>query len=233
LNGSGSDYYSWSPDLYLSDPNTPAPIVNKPSGTITYHLSVTDVNGCHSLKASSVTITVTPPPSISIGNDTTLLAGQPVLLEVVDINNSGFVHFEWTPATGLDNAGSRNPVAYPLTSTTYTVLAATSAGCQATGSRSIKVFDVAGIFVPNAFTPNGDGHNDVLKAIPVGIREFTYFAIFNRWGQKIFFTANPAIGWDGHTNGHSENGGTYIWMAGGIDYKGALIERKGTLIVVK
>jgi gliding motility-associated-like protein len=207
--------------------------VNKPPHTITYYLSVTDVKGCQSLKTSPVTITVTPPPSLSIGDDTTVLAGQPVFMEVIDINNSGFDHYEWTPPAGLDNAGSRTPVAYPSESTTYTVLAATPAGCQAIGSRSIKVFGVAGIFVPNAFTPNGDGHNDVLKAIPVGIREFKYFAIYSRWGQRVFFTANPAVGWDGHTNGHFESSAAYVWMAGGIDYKGALIERKGTVIVVR
>ncbi|MES1159169.1 MAG: gliding motility-associated C-terminal domain-containing protein [Bacteroidota bacterium] len=233
LHGSGSDYYSWSPALYLNDPNSSAPTVNEPPGTTTYYLSVTDSKGCQSLKPSSVTISVTPPPHISIGNDTSVLAGQPVYMEVIDINNSGFVHYEWTPTSGLDNAGSPSPVASPLATTTYTVLAATSAGCQATGSRSIKVFGVAGIFVPNAFTPNGDGHNDVLKAIPVGIREFKYFAIFNRWGQRIFFTANPAVGWDGNTGGHSGTSATFVWMAGGIDYQGALIERKGTVLVVK
>jgi len=56
--------------------------------------------------------------------------------------------------------------------------------------------------------PQWDGHNDVLKA-------------------------NPAIGWDGYTNGHLENGATYVWMAGGIDYQGILVERRGTVIVVR
>lgn len=234
LHGSGGNNYSWTPAIYLTDPNVPDPGVNNPLNTTTYNLTVTDGNGCTSLHSDAVVVTVTPPAAISIGNDTNILAGQPVPMDVEDINGSGFDSFSWTPATGLDNAAIRDPIATPEESVTYTVLASTAAGCQAQGTRTINVYSVADIFVPNAFTPNGDGHNDVLHAKPVGIRDFKYFVIFNRWGQRIFYTADPSVGWDGSTGGHYVNGtSTYVWMAAGIDYRGMLVERKGTVIAVK
>ena len=116
---------------------------------------------------------------------------------------------------------------------TYSVTASTDAGCSATGSITIKTFSVSDIFVPTAFSPNGDGHNDVLKAIPMGIREFKYFAIFSRWGQRIFYTSDPRAGWDGAINGSIQEAGAYIWMTGGIDYQGQWIQRKGTVILIR
>ena len=87
--------------------------------------------------------------------------------------------------------------------------------------------------MPSAFSPNGDGHNDIFRAMPVGIREFKYLTIFTRWGQRIFYTADPKIGWDGTVNGKMQGPGVFVWMAGGIDYSGRLIERKGTLVLVR
>jgi len=233
LQGSGGSTYSWTPATYLSDANAGDATVMHPLQTTTYHLSVTDDKGCLSLQSDAVVITVTPPSAVWIGNDTSILAGQPVPMELEDVNGSGFTNFSWSPVTGLDAASVRNPVATPVESVTYTVLASTPAGCEAMGTRAIKVYSVAGIFVPGAFSPNGDGHNDRLHARPVGIRDFKYFAVFNRWGQRVFYTADAAVGWDGSTAGQSVLAGAYVWMAAGVDYRGVLVERKGTVIVVR
>ncbi|HXB91685.1 MAG TPA: gliding motility-associated C-terminal domain-containing protein, partial [Puia sp.] len=140
----------------------------------------------------------------------------------------------WSPADGLSNPDIRNPIAIlPEGSTTYTLKATTDGGCDAIASITIKSYGVADIFVPSAFSPNGDGHNDVLRALPVGIREFKYFAVFSRWGQRVFYTANASKGWDGLINGNVQELGTYVWMAGGIDYAGNWVQRKGTVILVR
>ncbi|HET6255807.1 MAG TPA: gliding motility-associated C-terminal domain-containing protein [Puia sp.] len=233
LHGSGGNSYSWTPAIYLSDPNALDPGVNDPLTTTTYNLTVTDGNGCTSLQSATVVVTVTPPAAIWIGNDTSILAGQPVAMDVEDINGSGFTSFSWSPATGLSDPSIRDPVASPEESITYTVLATTTAGCQAQGTRSIKVYSVADIFVPNAFTPNGDGHNDVLHARPVGIRDFKFFAVYNRWGQRIFYTTDSSAGWDGRVGGQYVNPSTFVWIAAGIDYRGVLLERTGTVIVAR
>ena len=233
LKGGGGSFYQWSPVTDLDNSGIADPTVEKPRNSRTYQLMVTDALGCRSLRPAKVTVTVIPPPVIFIGNDTSVIGGQPVPLNVEDINNSGFSSYTWTPAEGLSDPSIRNPVASVYQSATYTVVASTSSGCEASASISLKVYSAAGIFVPNAFTPNGDGHNDVLKALPVGIARFQYFAVYARWGQRVFFTTDAGQGWDGMAGGQRQSPGTYVWMAGGIDYRGQLIERKGTVILIR
>jgi len=232
LQGRGGQC-SWSPHTWLDNPASSTPTVMAPTQTITYQLMVTDANGCSSLHPAQVTVTVTPPPELFAGNDTSVLVGQPVPLNAVDVNNSGFNSYTWSPASGLSNAFVQNPIAYPTESTVYTVAASTADGCTATTGISIKVYEVSDIFVPSGFTPNGDGHNDLLRAIPIGIRDFKYFVVYNRWGQRVFQTADPAIGWDGTLNGQLQSTGAFVWMAAGVDYKGTLIRRKGTTILIR
>ncbi len=110
----------------------------------------------------------------------------------------------------------RNPMVRVDQSITYTVTAATPDGCEATATIAIKVYGTSDIFVPNGFTPNGDGHNDVLRAIPV-----------------VFFNANAASGWDGTFKGRRQEKGAYIWMAGGIKYNGDNIARSGTVLLIR
>jgi gliding motility-associated-like protein len=231
LSGSGGVNYVWTPTTFLSDPNIAKPIVVHPTRSIIYSLQVTDIYQCSSLLDSAVTITVTPPADVFAGNDTSISIGEPLPLFAADVNNSGFNQYTWAPASGLSNPSIQDPIATPGQSVVYTVTAVTSDGCEGQASISIKVYARADIYVPNAFTPNGDGHNDILRAIPAGIQTFKYFAVFNRWGQEVFRTTDSAIGWNGGDSGLGTT--TYVWMAAGIDYEGHLIERKGTVIRIK
>jgi gliding motility-associated-like protein len=233
LNGSGGLSYTWSPATGLNNPTISDPIVQKPDQSISYQLSVTDQNSCSSLQPATVTVHVTPPAELSTCHDTSVLTGEPLQLQAVDVNNSGFTTYNWTPTDGLNSPLIATPIATITTSTTYTVTAQTPAGCEATATLNIKVYYSIGLFVPNAFTPNGDGHNDILKVIPYGIRQLQYFAIFNRWGQRIFYTENPSQGWDGTINGQPQPSGPFVWMASGIDLNGRLIERKGSTVLIR
>ena len=234
LHAAGGNVYAWTPATYLSDPTVADPLVEQPEHSMTYLLSTVDANGCSSLDPMPVTVTVTPPPQLSAGADTSITAGVPLGLNAVDINGTGFTSFTWSPAEGLSNPDVQAPIAVLSTGVqTYTVRAVSDAGCAATASITIKVFGVADIFVPTGFTPNGDGHNDVLRALPVGIREFKYFAVFSRWGQRVFFSSEASVGWTGLVNGDVQPIGTYVWMAAGIDYSGKLVERKGVVTLVR
>ena len=116
---------------------------------------------------------------------------------------------------------------------TYTLTAQNANGCTGIDDIKITVFEGPEIYVPNAFTPNGDGKNDVLKAIPIGLKEFKFFMVFNTYGQQIFSTVNPAIGWDGNFKGAKQGIGTYVWITEGINYKGTTLQRKGTVILIR
>jgi hypothetical protein len=110
LHGSGGLDYSWSPVTYLDNPTSPNPTVIKPLSTTSYHLTVTDKNNCQSLNNATVTVKVEPPPAVFAGNDTAVIINQPLQLNAVDINNTGFTNFLWTPADGLNNSSLQNPI---------------------------------------------------------------------------------------------------------------------------
>ncbi len=235
LNGSGGSLYQWSPSTYLSNPAIPNPIVSIPvAGTYKYILSVS-TNGCASLKKDTVSVTILPPVNVFAGRDTFVTVNQPLQLNAADINSSGFTTYTWSPSFGLNNPVIKNPIAVlnNLGTTSYIVTARTVDGCEDKDDIKITVFAKADLYVPTAFTPNGDGLNDFAVVIPVGIRELKYFSIFNRWGELVFSTKNPSIGWNGTYKGKEQDGNVFVWSAEGIDYNGNTIRKKGTVTLIR
>jgi gliding motility-associated-like protein len=167
------------------------------------------------------------------GNDTSVAIGELLPLNAVDVNNSGFSSYSWTPAYGLSSTNIANPISTLDRDIKYIVTAFTTQGCEGSDDIMIKVFKTPEIYVPNIFTPNGDGTNDVLKAIPVGIKQFKYFTVYNRWGQKVFTTNNAGYGWDGKINGTDQNTQLFTWVAEGVSFKGEKIVRRGTVLILR
>ena len=233
LEGSGGVAYEWSPATYLSSPFIANPIVQQPATSITYSLTVLGANGCTSVQPATVKVVLTPPPVVFAGDDTAVLAGHTLPLDAIDVSNSGFTQYVWTPASGLNNAAIQDPVAQITGNITYTVTATTADGCSGTASITIDAAAYSDIIVPNAFTPNDDGHNDVLKVDAIGIRDFKYFSVFNRWGQEVFTTNNQGIGWDGTRGGQAQPAGAYVWATMGLDFSGKQVLRKGTVILIR
>jgi gliding motility-associated-like protein len=233
LSGSGGISYFWSPSASLNNNRLQNPTTINLPGTITYSLHVVDANGCNSLKKDDVVITVTRQAIVDAGRDTILAIGQPLQLNATDVNRAGLIRFEWQPYYGLNNPFIASPVAILDKDITYTIEARTAIGCLATDKIKIQVYKGPDIYVPNAFTPNRDLKNDILKAIPVGIKDFHYFRIYDRWGSLIFSTTNAAIGWDGRIKGTEQSTNTYVWMAEGTDYRGNTVQRKGSVIIIK
>lgn len=234
LNGSGGGLYAWSPVTYLSAANIANPIVQQPAvGSVTYRLSVTGVNGCSSLKEAAVIINVSPPAKLFAGNDTSIAINQPLHLQGIDINNTGFNNYTWSPAYGLSNPFVKDPVAILNRDMMYSVIASNAYGCTAASQIKIKVYEGPEIYVPNAFTPGGDGLNDELKPVVIGMKSFHYFRVFNSYGQMVYATTNATNGWNGNFKGVKQAVGTYIWMAEGIDYRGNKIQRNGSVILIR
>ncbi len=233
LNGSGGVTYWWYPPAYLNDHQAAGPVAHKLTGSITYALHVTDVKGCTSLKSDSVMITVTRPAILNAGRDTVVAAGQPLQLFAEDVNNIGLTMYSWSPAYGLSNPFVQSPVAILDRDIVYAVSASTINGCTAGSTVKIKVYRGPEIYVPNSFTPDGNGRNDLLRAIPVGIKVFHYFRVYDRWGNLMFYTQDPSKGWDGKNKGTALSSGTFTWVAAAADYKGNILQRKGAVILIR
>jgi gliding motility-associated-like protein len=106
-------------------------------------------------------------------------------------------------------------------------------GCATTDTLHLRVVKGPEIYVPTAFTPNGDGRNDRFNIIPVGITEIMFFKILNRWGQVIYSSKNTSRGWDGTRNGTPQPSGTYVWMVEGKTSTGSVLKKQGTLVLIR
>lgn len=193
-----------------------------------YTAVIKDANGC--LASQPVTVDLSSSLFIDAGADVNINEGETATLTTASNGTS----FSWMPSDELNNASILSPDASPRVTTQYYVTARWGI-CENKDSVTVIVKPVpfSDIFVPNAFTPNSDGRNDVFKARVVGIRQFKYFAVFNRWGQRVFYTTSPGTGWNGTINGKISQAGTYVWKAAGISIRGALIERRGTVELIR
>jgi hypothetical protein len=194
---------------------------------VQYSLYVYDTLGCPKPGISTVQVRVRPKINAFAGNDTAIVVNQPLQL-----NGSGADFIQWSPSSYLSNPDIPNPIAILSDNFSYVMKAYTPEGCMDTDTINIKVFKtLPDIFVPNAFAPLGV--NRILRPIPVGISQFNFFRVYNRWGQLIFETRNAGEGWDGTINGQLQDSGTFVWMASGIDFTGKAIFRKGTAVLVR
>lgn len=118
----------------------------------------------------------------------------------------------------------------------YTVKFMNTSGCLSLVSNKIITeigCNNTNIYVPDVFSPNGDGINDVVKAVCVGIAKFKFFKIYNRWGNILFETTDESKGWDGRFRGQNQPADSYIWLVEGIDTNGKEIRKTGTLNLIK
>jgi gliding motility-associated-like protein len=115
-------------------------------------------------------------------------------------------HFLW-------NDGNRTAQHTFATTGSYTLQASNGCG-SLSASVEVKDAGICSLHFPNAFTPNRDGKNDLFRsAVFTGIENY-FLSIYNRWGQVIFHTADPSLGWDGTAAGKAAPTGTYVWRAG-------------------
>ncbi|MBL0358606.1 MAG: gliding motility-associated C-terminal domain-containing protein [Chitinophagaceae bacterium] len=233
LQGNGGAFFKWQPAVLLNNDSIPNPVTDTLLNDTYFNLLVTDVNGCSSLKADSVKITVRAPAKLSVGNDTIVAINQPLQLIAKDVNGSGFTIFNWQPVDGLSDPFIAAPIAI-LTrdSITYPVNSSTPEGCPASDAMKVKTYRGPEIYVPNAFTPDNNGTNDILRITAAGFRKINYFNIYNRWGQLVYSSTSTSAAWDGKFKGKNVATGTYVWIAEGITYRNFTIQRKGTVTVI-
>jgi len=179
----------------------------------THSIVCTSANNC----LDTVSATVYQPAQIiaSIEPDSiTIVLGSSKSVVVSYLNANNPI-FNWTPNLGLSCADCSNPVVSPYTNTIYTVTVSQPSSnpgvtCSATASLDVTVTPFTPVFVPNAFSPNGDGNDDVFKVYGDNISAVS-MKIFNRWGELVFESTNSLQGWDGRYKGVIQEPNVYVY----------------------
>ena len=231
LNGSISgSSFSWTPATYLNNSAILNPTTTPPR-TTTFVLTVYDNLGCPKPGRDTVVVNVTPKLQPFAGRDTSVIVGQPL-----QFNASGGTSYFWSPPTGLSDVNIPDPIGLyvsEIDSIRYKVLVM-EGNCIDSAFVTVRVYKTGPyVFVPSAFTPNGDGRNDVIRPIAVGMKKINYFRIYNRWGQMVFSTSTNGHGWDGRIGGKMQSTNTFVWLVSAVDYQDKPYFMKGTVTLIK
>jgi gliding motility-associated-like protein len=204
--------YTWLPSGGVTSPNSLTTTATA-STSSTYTLNVVDINGCTGSTVQNVYVQL---PPTKLQWDTVVIIGQPVPINGNAGNN---LSYTWTPATDLSCIYCANPVSSSTNNITYSVTIADNMGCSSiVNTYTIEILPKATIDVPTAFTPNGDGTNDIIYVDGWGIKKLNYFRIYNRWGQLLFESTDIKVGWNGIFNGAPQNMETYVYQVSGETY---------------
>ncbi|MDO6433208.1 gliding motility-associated C-terminal domain-containing protein [Flavitalea sp. BT771] len=229
LRSKGGDTYVWTPAAGLSDPTISNPIAT-PGASVLYSVKISDTV-CNWSTDRFVNLFIDPLPTIRLSksNDVDCLSGTTHLAA------TGGSTYQWTPAASLDNPNTSSPIAIPIETTTYTVKAFNSLGCAALDSITV-VFSKTGdpsFYLPNAFSPNGDGHNDLFRIDTRSTLKLYEFSVYDRWGARVFTTTDPSKGWDGYFNGVPQKADIFVWFVRAWTPCTGEIFKKGTVMLIR
>lgn len=224
--------YSWTgPAGFASGLRRPYIRYAQATNEGVYSVTLTDkITGC----------TGTDTTYITVGNDSLTLQnvtpGQTIKYgSSIQLNADSGTLYTWSPNDGsLNNANINNPIATPKEKTTYTVYATGRTGCIDSATVTIDVEHDDQLLIPTAFTPNGDGLNDIFRIRSTEFIRVTELSIFNRWGELVFHSADGSgTGWDGAFNGQPAPSGTYAFIVI-FSRPGHLSEsRKGDITLIR
>lgn len=236
LVASGAAGYSWSPATSLSNTTISNPVAS-PTNTIVYRVVGYDGFNCFT-DTAYITVAVGQYPKVDLGPDLVLSTGTLYPL-ASSITNGPIRNWLWTPATDLSCTTCPLPFANIKKDIAYSVKVTTPYGCIASDTIQIKTFCAESqVFIPNAFTPDGDGVNDVFMVRAKGIVSVKSLRIFNRWGEVVFEKDNfppnnSSYGWRGTVKGVVSGPEVYVYTAEVICENGSVYSYKGNVSILK
>lgn len=232
LNASGGTSYQWSPAASLDFSSISSPNAS-PTITTQYSVVITTSNNCSFLLTTNVNVynnssipvsASASPPFVVTGNSTTLTY----------LGSPGFL-VTWLPPGSTTPPTGYTVTATPDKPTTYTAIA-TNGPCNERAVVFVEAYTAGCIekdaFVPNTFTPNGDGNNDVFIVRGLKVEEI-YFAVYNRWGELVFETTDKTKGWDGLYKGRPADVGVFGWYLKVKCFNGEETFRKGNVTLIR
>ncbi len=191
--------------------------VQRVSGPGLYYVTV-NLNGC--VRKDSVLVNKLYKPAFTLGRDTSLCTGESITLEP-SISDVSFV---WQDGSDLRDYTVTAPGVYQLTATNV---------CGSTTRQITITQSVCGLFMPNAFTPNDDGINDLFRVKYPGFIRTLQMIIYNRFGQVVFKSADPCAGWDGNYKGAPQPAGIYVWTIVVTGTDNTTQSAKGTVQLIR
>ncbi len=224
LSASGGNTYLWTPTGSLSNSSISTPVAT-PGGNTMYYVTVS--NGpC--LDIDSVFVTVLATPTVTAVGTTTIIIGSSTNLSAIGGGN-----YNWSPADGLNCITCANPIASPTLNTMYVVTVTDASGCTSNDTVYVTVeIQCAELFVPNAFSPNEDGANEILYARSNCIK-YMRFEIFNRWGEKVFETTDINVGWNGIYNGERLDAAVFSYVLKASMLDNTEVTKHGNITLVR
>lgn len=233
LFDTGGHTYLWLPAAGLND-NTIASPIATPNYT-TIYMAIAQLGSCIP-DTNYVTVEIYPLPTVDAGPNQRLVAGTPAQLNATGTNIDSLM---WWPSETLSCNTCLNPVATMTVNTTYNIDVKSKHGCRASDSVTILLYcENSQVFVPNSFTPNGDGQNDLFYPRGVGVKAVKTFRIYNRWGELLFERDNIMLNdadnaWDGSYKGGIPKPDVYVYIVEALCYTGEDIFIKGDVTIIR
>ena len=227
LYASGGLYYLWKPFYNMSDSLTDKPQV-APDSSFTYLVKV--ANDCF-FDTIGVRVNVDTLPKILTTPDTNIYRGAEIELYAY----SAASKLDWFPQSIIPTNPYLTSIrVQPTDTTTYYVHVVDGNSCEGYDSVRVGVYSKNVLLIPTAFSPNGDGINDVFKVVKhLNVKTLNYFEVYNRWGEKIFSTTNLDQGWDGSFKGEPVPNGSYNWQIQITNYDKEKISKAGNIDVIR
>lgn len=208
LVASGGNTIIWTPTVGLNN-NLGSAVIASPTISTLYNVDVSNNGFCGSSK--TIYVQVNPNPKVKAGRDTIINVDQPMFLSAI-----GTGTMTWIDGEEIACKDCPNSQVFPTRNSCYVVETVNEFGCKAKDKMCIDVSRDFGIYIPNAFSPNGDGINDEFLVFGYNISEY-YIEIFDRWGEFIFNSKDISIGWKGTYKNKICQDGMYIYK---VSYKG-------------
>lgn len=227
--------YAWSPNSDLNDPASDAPVAI-PTDNTTYQVIAYSKGDCQS-DTASVDVVVRSLPKVDAGPDITATTGS--VVQLVAQGSSDVVQWSWSPSDYLSCISCNNPTSTPTENMVYTVTAANGFGCKSSDTVKVNlVCDKGKVFIPNTFSPNGDGNNDIFYPRGMGVKKVIYFRVYNRFGQVVYerrdFQLNDSsVGWDGTFKGEKLNPGGFVYVTSMICDNDKVFELSGNVTLLR
>lgn len=237
LSVSGATNYTWFPATGLDNATSANPIAS-PTVTTIYRVIGTDNFSCFA-DTAYVTVAVGGYPVVNLGQDRTLAAGSTFTLNP-SITNGPIRNYIWSPITDLSCNNCPTPLVTVKKNVCYSLQAINAYGCAGSDTMCIKAFcESTQVFIPNTFTPDNDGINDLLVVRGTGIKLVKSFRVFNRWGQVVFERANfppndASHAWNGRIRGgNAASPDVYVYTCEVLCEDDTPFVYKGNVAIVK